>query len=664
MSGLQAVGDATERYGDRLRSAWDHDWVKLLVALAVMYAGYLLVGSVLGYSLRGQLNSLSRLTFLVAIYALLALALNLHWGYTGLFNIGIAGFVAVGLYTMAMVSKPAVTGQGAAQISGLGLPLPVGILAGVLVAALLGLVVALPALRMRADYLAITTIAMAEIVRFFYLSSQFQSVTVRPVTIALGPVEFTLFSRLLGDGVPLGTGGGRGLILNYPDPLAPLFNFTVPFTDFTPYAALVAALDPYFAESIRPIVDGLTYAAILLVVFVTAYYWLLARVGRSPFGRVLKAIREDEQVANSLGKDTARFKIKAFMLGCALMGLAGILWQMRQGAVTPNSFRPKFTFYVWVALVIGGAGSNTGSVLGAALFAAVLFEGPRYVKNVVTELVSLPDAPPTLAAALAPLFDPVLAFGGVANAVPILAVLGVLGGVAYGTDRVAARRDGRAAAGLGAVVTVAVLLVDGLVAAGVGSPLVATALLAVGGVLAYGAGVGIERRMGLPVRPARRGGALAAVLVVAAVAAALGGFALAVVLLAVGAAGTYLVERFLVDHEGIEAADVAVGAGGTLAVLAVVGVLVAAGGDPVPFFAYAFGSINALQLVFMGCVLVVLIRFRPEGLLGHRKEEAASVPLGRRDRAPAGAPVGGEVAADGGAAASDDGATSGGGEQP
>lgn len=360
---------------DTLERLWNNDSVKILLALFALYALYLLMGQILGYSLRGQLNSLARLTFLIAVYAMLTLALNLHWGYTGLFNIGIAGFMAVGLYTMAMVSKPVAEGAGAAQISGLGLPLIVGILAGVAASALLGLVVALPAMRLRADYLAIVTIAMSEIVRFIYLSGQFQS--------------FELFGRTLG------TGGGRGVILNYADPMELIYQTG-------PYQAIVTAVSGYTEGNIEPVLDGLVYALILLV-FVAGFYWLLKRTGESPFGRVLKAIREDEMVAKALGKNTNQFKIKSFMLGCGLMGLAGILWQFRQGAVTPNSFRPQITFFVWLALIIGGAGSNTGSVLGAALFAGILFEGPRFFKNIVTEVFEVGSTPSTFVDAIVPI---------------------------------------------------------------------------------------------------------------------------------------------------------------------------------------------------------------------------------------------------------------------
>ncbi len=355
-----------------------NDTMLILGALLAIYALYLIGGTLLGYSLRGQLNSLARLTFLIGVYGMLALALNLHWGYTGLFNIGIAGFMAVGLYTMAIISKPpASASAGAATVSGLGLPLWVGILGGMLAAAILGLLVALPALRLRADYLAIVTIATSEIVRFVVTSDQFET--------------FTLFGK------QLGTGGGRGLLLNFSDPLNPLFNSG-------PYKAVEHALDPLVGGSSGPVLDSLTYAIILLV-FVVAFYWLLKRTGESPFGRVLKAIREDEEVANALGKDTNRFKIKSFMLGCALMGLAGILWQMRQGAITPTSFKPQVTFFVWLALIIGGAGSNTGSVLGAAIFAGFLYQGPLYMKNIIRGTIQVPTAPNSFAGAVGPIFN-------------------------------------------------------------------------------------------------------------------------------------------------------------------------------------------------------------------------------------------------------------------
>jgi amino acid/amide ABC transporter membrane protein 2, HAAT family (TC 3.A.1.4.-) len=139
----------------------------------------------------------------------------------------------------------------------------------------------------------------------------------------------------------------------------------------------------------------------VLAVFVVAFYVLLERLGRSPFGRMLKAIREDELVADSLGKNVDLIKIKVFMIGCALMGLAGILWFGSQGNVSPSpQFEPILTFYIFVAVIIGGSGSNTGSVLGGIVFAAVLFEGPRRVGAVLRDTIDAPT-PPTFGDAVA-----------------------------------------------------------------------------------------------------------------------------------------------------------------------------------------------------------------------------------------------------------------------
>ncbi|ELZ94230.1 ABC-type branched-chain amino acid transport system, permease protein II [Haloferax mucosum ATCC BAA-1512] len=358
----------------------------IVFVLVSAYLLYILAGIGLGYDLRGQLNSIATLTFYIGVFAMLSLALNLHWGYTGLFNIGIVGFMAVGVYVMALVSKPVFVPGGAAQVGGLGLPLWVGILAGMLAAALLGLVVALPALRLRADYLAIVTIAMSEIVRFSFLSGELQQFSVLGNTV--------------------GFGGGSGLILDFVPPLQALFQSV---GLWGVYLGFVDAFQVIVPTNPKPVVDGIVYG-LLLLGFVSAFYWLLKRTGESPFGRVLKAIREDEDVANALGKDTDKFKIKSFMLGCALMGLAGILWLIPQGAVTPNFFRPRVTFFIWIALIIGGAGSNTGSVLGGAVFAAVLYQGPRYFQNLVSAVFPNLGSPAGFGQAIGPLIsqlDPV-----------------------------------------------------------------------------------------------------------------------------------------------------------------------------------------------------------------------------------------------------------------
>ncbi|QRV15303.1 branched-chain amino acid ABC transporter permease [Haloterrigena salifodinae] len=359
----------------RLEALWERDVVKIFVAFAAIYLVYAAIGLALGYSLDGIVNTLRRMTYLIAVYGMVTLALNLHWGYTGLFNIGVAGFMAIGLYVTMMLAKP-VDPTGAAQYPGLGLPMPIAIAGGVVAAGLAGLVVAIPALRLRADYFAITTIAFAEIVRLGLTSGMAQ--------------QFSVF------GAELGTGGGRGLTRNYGDPMNVIFELEA----FSSFVDLTNALFGFGPTQAR----ALAYSIVLVLVLI-GFYWLIQRTSRSPFGRVLKAIREDEEAAQSLGKNTNRFKIKVFVLGCALMGLAGILWRFRRTGVTPTAFRPHVTFYIWIALIIGGAGSNTGSVLGSGLFVAVLFEGPRYVRRLIEEVITVGDAPNTFAGAVAPLLS-------------------------------------------------------------------------------------------------------------------------------------------------------------------------------------------------------------------------------------------------------------------
>jgi len=356
---------------------WERDSVRVVALLVVIYAVYVALGLAIGFELRGQLNSIATLTFYIGVFGIMALALNLHWGYTGLFNIGIVGFMAIGIYTMAVVSKPAA--ETASQIGGFGAPLWVGMLAGMIAAAVFGLVVALPALRLRADYLAIVTIAFSEIVRFTLLSRTFQ--------------EFQIGDRTVG------LGGGSGLIL----PFNPLQAFLDVARLNSVQNALISLAEPVIGGNADAVINSMLYGVLLLVV-VVLYYVVLTRIGRSPFGRVLKAIREDEDATKALGKDTNAVKTKAFMLGCALMGLGGIFWYMRSGAITPNTFRPRLTFFIWIALIIGGAGSNTGSVMGGAVFAAALFQGPRYLQNLVESAVEV-DAPSGFAGAVAPIAD-------------------------------------------------------------------------------------------------------------------------------------------------------------------------------------------------------------------------------------------------------------------
>ena len=316
------------------------------------------------------------LTFLGLVYALSALALNLQWGYAGLFNIGVAGFMALGVYTMGIVVRSPDPAFGP---PGFGLPLPVGIVAGMMVAAIAGLLTALPALRLKADYLAIVTLGLSEIVRLSLQSSALD----------------TFLRETLG----VGTGGGRGMGMPQ-NPVRELFLVDGQAGTPTPLGEFVFGIfgDGGLGIS-NSILIGWGYIAVLAV-FVVGFYVLLERLGRSPFGRTLKAIREDELVADSLGKNVNLIKIKVFGIGCALMGLAGILWFGSQGNVSPTpQFMPVLTFYIFIAVIIGGSGSNTGAILGGIVFAAVLFEGPRRIGSTLRGVIDA-ETPPTFADAL------------------------------------------------------------------------------------------------------------------------------------------------------------------------------------------------------------------------------------------------------------------------
>jgi len=373
---------------------FDNDITLVLAVLGAIYLVYIGFGVALGYSPRGQISSLGNLTFFIAVFAMAALALNLHWGYTGLFNIGIVGFMAVGVYFAGIVSKPALgAASGAAGVGGFGLPLWLGVIVGMCAAGAVGALTALPALRLRADYLAIVTVALSEIIRFSLLSEEFSAVGVGGYTVGLG--------------------GGDGVILDYGDPLELFIKaLSAPFDLITGQqgflwdqlyiGGIVEPAAGIIGKNPKPVVDTIAYS-LLLLAFTILLYVLLDRIGSSPFGRVLRAIREDEDAAKALGKNTDAFKIKSFVVGCALMGLVGFLWFGSQGSVTPNTFRPRITFFVWIAVIIGGAGSNTGSVLGGAIFAGVLFQGPLYLKNVVFSFLNNPTAPSGFGPAVAPL---------------------------------------------------------------------------------------------------------------------------------------------------------------------------------------------------------------------------------------------------------------------
>jgi branched-chain amino acid transport system permease protein len=238
-------------------------------------------------------------------YAIIGLGLNLQWGQTGLFNVGVAGFVAVGAYVSALLTTP----EAPQRFGGFGLPIPLGWLGAALAAGLFSFLIGALAIRLRADYLAIATFGAAVAVHLCALN--LERVTGGPFGISFIPRPF---AGLAGD----------------------------------------------------PLAFGLANLAVLSIVAL-ALYLALERLVRSPWGRVLRAIREDEAAALALGKSAARFRLQAFAIGGAIMGLAGAAQAHFIGFIAPDNYVPTLTFQVWAMLIVGGSGNNRGAVLGAVV---------------------------------------------------------------------------------------------------------------------------------------------------------------------------------------------------------------------------------------------------------------------------------------------------------
>ncbi|WP_419704941.1 branched-chain amino acid ABC transporter permease [Promicromonospora sp. NFX87] len=252
-----------------------------------------------------------------AAYVLAAIGLNLHFGYTGLLNMGQAGFMLLGAYGFAI-----------STIAGapFWLALAVALVASILFALILGM----PTLKLRGDYLAIVTIAAAEIVRMLGRSS--------------GLAEWT--------------GGQAGLRGNeFKDTFAALSPLPDGRTTIGPFEYLNNGSDSWW---VRLVGWGLVALALVFV-------WLLTR---SPWGRLLKGVREDEDAVRALGKNVYAIKMQALILGGVFGSLGGVLYVLPR-AVQPDGMARSMTFFVWTVLLLGGAATLFGPVLGAMLFWAV-----------------------------------------------------------------------------------------------------------------------------------------------------------------------------------------------------------------------------------------------------------------------------------------------------
>jgi neutral amino acid transport system permease protein len=248
------------------------------------------------------------------VFALAAIGLNVQFGYTGLLNFGQAAFLAVAAYGLA------------ATVVTFGLPFWIGILVGFAGVVVLAVLLGVPTLRLRADYLAIVTIAASEIIRLI-----FRSVTLRD------------------------TFGGSGGISG----------FSNDFYALNPYDDRVG-FGPF---EFGPRDGWVLTVGWVLVILACLIVWALMR---SPWGRVIKAIREDEDAVRSLGKNVYSYKMQSLIIGGLLGALGGFIFALAQAAVQPDLYSPNLTFFAYTILILGGAGRVLGPVVGAMIFWCLL----------------------------------------------------------------------------------------------------------------------------------------------------------------------------------------------------------------------------------------------------------------------------------------------------
>jgi neutral amino acid transport system permease protein len=268
------------------------------------------------------------LGFQAVFFALLAIGINLQFGYTGLLNFGEIAFAMLGGFGIAV------------SVSQWGLNFWVGVLVGLLAAVVLALLLGLPTLRLRADYLAIATIAAAEGLRLL-----FRSVSATPVT-----------------------GGTRGLA-----------SFNQAFI----------ALAPWDTQKRYPLLGTtwsgsdlwVTLVGWIVVILLSLLTWSLMR---SPWGRVVKSIREDEDAARALGKNVYVYKMQALVLGGICGALGGMVYAVGTGSAIPDQYQNANTFLAYAALVLGGAARVLGPVLGSIILLFIIQFSDTLLRSLIS----------------------------------------------------------------------------------------------------------------------------------------------------------------------------------------------------------------------------------------------------------------------------------------
>ncbi len=266
------------------------------------------------------------LAFFFLAYCVLNWGLNIQFGGAGILNFAYIGFVAIGAYVTGVTSMGKPQGTGEQYILGINLPFPVGLILGGLASCLFALLVALIALRrLRTDYLAM-------------------------VLISLSLVLYDVINNY----VPL-FNGADGLS-NLPLPMADLFH-----------------LD---GNSFVPFFAGVTLVIVLVM------WWVISRITRAPLGRTFRAIREDPDVAASLGKGVFRYQLTAMLIGSFYAGIGGGLIIEFSSSFNTSAWLPGETFLIFAAVIVGGLGNNKGMILGALIVPVLFVQLPRFLPDI------------------------------------------------------------------------------------------------------------------------------------------------------------------------------------------------------------------------------------------------------------------------------------------
>jgi neutral amino acid transport system permease protein len=315
----------------------------------------------------------SNVLLTLSIFILMSFSLNLHTGVTGMVNFGVIFFVGIGAITVGILTAPT-------EVHGYAWPVLPATIFAILLAAAFGWALAYPTARLRMDYFAIVTISLGEIIRVLLAGEPL--LRVGSIGSAIGISKYTLPLKqwwFCGRGVPIGPDTNYisadscrddSALTGPADKMGELFNLTDAngLIEPAPYMMLLA---------------------IMGIISVILVWWLLETILSSPWGRILRAIREDEEVAQHHGHDVLSHKAASLALGAAIAGLAGAFWAWKLTGFEPSIMAPaRSTFLVWAAFIIGGKANNKGMIIGA--FIIVLME---FVFNVLVAAQGSPDLP-------------------------------------------------------------------------------------------------------------------------------------------------------------------------------------------------------------------------------------------------------------------------------